>query len=107
MDELFDSGIKHAYPPEYSFIFENGDEKLAENVQRVHVNCSSYEVCVNWAKYHVNVSILMSHIISEGNCDSGNFVGENSEPLLCRVEDGVVFSFGKSMIMMHGDPLMR
>jgi len=67
MDELFDSGIKLAYPPEYSFILKNDDEKLAENVQRIHVNCLSYEVCVIWAKYHKNISILMPHIIAEGN----------------------------------------
>jgi hypothetical protein len=107
INELFDSGIKLAYPPEYSYIFENGDEKIAENVQRNHVNCSSYEVCVNWAKYHKNVSILMPDIIAEVNYASGNFVGENSEPLLCRLEDGVVFSYGKSMLMIHGNPLMR
>jgi hypothetical protein len=107
MDELFDSGIKLAYPPEYNFIFEYGDETLASKVQRNRVNCSSYEVCVNWAKYHKNVSILMPDMIAEVNFASGNFVGENSEPLLRRLEDGVVFSFGKSMIMVQGDPRMR
>jgi hypothetical protein len=107
MDELFNSGMKLAYPPEYSFIFENGDEKIAENVQRNRANCSSYEVCVNWAKYHKNVSILMPDMIAEENYASGNFVGKNSEPLLCRLEDGVVFSFGKSILMLHGDPLLR
>jgi len=38
---------------------------------------------------------------------SGDFVGENSEPLLCKLEDGVFISFGQSMIMFNGDPLMR
>jgi len=107
MDELFDSGINLAYPPEYNFIFEYGDESVAAKVQRNIANCSSYEVCVNWAKYHKNVSILMPDMIAEGNYASGNFLGENSEPLLCRLEDGVVFSFGKSMLMLHGDPRMR
>jgi len=49
---------------------------------------------VNWAKYHKNVSIMMPDMIPEDKYASGNFVGENSEPLLCRLEDGVVFSFG-------------
>jgi len=34
-------------------------------------------------------------------------VGENSRPLLRRIEDGVVFTGGQTMLMFHGDPLMR
>ena len=37
----------------------------------------------------------------------GNFIGENSEPLLCRLEDGVVYSYGQAMLMFLGDPLLR
>jgi len=37
----------------------------------------------------------------------GELVGENSEPLLCKIEDGVFYRFGLSMLMFHGDPLMR
>ena len=58
-------------------------------VQRNHVNCLSYEFRVNWAKYHKNLSILVPDMIAEGNYASGNFVGESSEPFLCRLEDGV------------------
>jgi hypothetical protein len=38
---------------------------------------------------------------------SGGFVGENSEPLLCRLDDGIVYRTGQSMLMFHGDPLLR
>jgi hypothetical protein len=53
------------------------------------------------------VSILLNDKFAEDNYARGNFVGENSEPLLCRLEDGVVYSYGQSMVMFHGDPLMR
>jgi hypothetical protein len=33
LDELFTLGINLAYPPEYGFIFENGDETEATKVQ--------------------------------------------------------------------------
>ena len=38
---------------------------------------------------------------------SGDFVGENSESLLCKIGDGVFFTFSLSMLMFHGDPLMK
>jgi hypothetical protein len=62
---------------------------------------------VEWAMYHKNVSVLISDKSVEANYVIGNLVGENSEPLLCRLEDGVVFSTGLTMLMFHGDPLMR
>ena len=36
----------------------------------------------------------------------GDFVGENSKPFLCKLEDGVLFSASLTMLMFHGDPLM-
>jgi len=107
MDELFASGIKLVYPPSYSFVFEKGDEKEASNVNRSTANCPSFDVCVDWAKYQKNVSILLLDKVADDNYARGNFVGENSEPLLCRLEDGVVYSYGQAMVMFHGDPLLK
>ena len=45
-------------------------------------------------------------MFAEGKCANGDYVGENSEPLLCRLEDGVVYNTGLAMIMFHADPLM-
>ena len=107
MDELFASGIKLAYPPEYNFIFESGDETEAAKVHRNRANCPSYMVCVEWAKYQKNVPILMVDRIAEEQYARGYFVGKNSEPLVCRLEDGLVYFTGLNMIMFHEDPLMK
>jgi hypothetical protein len=106
MEELFASGIKLAYPPGFHFIFENGDETEASKVQRNRVNCPSFDVCLDWAKHQKNVSVLLTDLFSEEAYASGVFLGENSEPLLCRLEDGVVFNCGRTMLMFHGDPLL-
>jgi hypothetical protein len=37
----------------------------------------------------------------------GDFVGENSKPLLCGLEDGVIFLVSLIMMMFPGDPLMN
>ena len=100
--ELLASGINLAYPPEYSFIFESGDETELSKLERNRANCPSYDVCVNWAKYHKNVSILMVDRLAEVK-----FLGENSEPLVCRLDDGIVYSYGQAMVMFHGDPLLK
>ena len=107
MDELFASGINLAYPTEYSFILEGVYETELSKVKRNLANCPSYDVCVEWAKYQKNVSILMIDRIAEDHYTSGFFVGDNSEPLVCMLEDGIVYFTSLSMAMFHGDPLMR
>jgi hypothetical protein len=107
VDELFASGIKLLYPQGLNYIFEIGDETEASNVRRNRLNCPSYDDCVNWAMYHKNVSILLVDMVAEENYAAGIYVGKNSEPLLCTLEDGAVLNTGLAMIMIHGDPLMR
>jgi hypothetical protein len=64
-------------------------------------------MCLDWAIYHKNISIFLPDIQAELNYAIGHFVGEDSKPLLCKLEDGVVFPYSLTMLMFHGDPLMR
>jgi hypothetical protein len=107
MDELYASGIRLAYSPDYNFIFENGDETEVSKLQRNLVKCASPGTCAKWAMYHRNASVLLSDNLAEINYALGISLGENSEPLGCGLDDGVAFSSGLTMIMCHGDPLMR
>jgi hypothetical protein len=107
MDELFDSGIKLHYPQDYEQILKNGNETEALNVHNNRGNCPSRVICLNWALHDKNVSVLLSDIAYEIDYASGHYVGENSEHLLCSLEDGAVFNTGLSMLMLHGDPLLR
>jgi hypothetical protein len=59
MDELFASGIKFGYNPEYHNLYQFGDETEVSNIYRNHVNCQSYWNCIAWAIYNKNVSILL------------------------------------------------
>jgi len=37
----------------------------------------------------------------------GDFFGENSEPLLCKLQEGPFRQTGLIVLMFHGDPLLR
>ena len=106
MDELYASGITLAYTPEYHFIFENGDESEVSKLKRNLVKCPKFSKCYKWTIYHKNASVLISDALAKLNYAVGDFLGENSEPLMCKVEDGILFSSGISMIMFRGDPLL-
>jgi hypothetical protein len=66
-----------------------------------------FEVCVKWALYQKNVSILWPDIYVEEHHALGDFFGEISEPLVCKLEDGVFRQTGLTKLMFHGDPLIR
>jgi hypothetical protein len=57
--------------------------------------------------YHKNASIFIPDFLAELNYTIGKFVSENSEPLMCRFKDGTFFCSCVTMIMFHGEPLMR
>ena len=106
MDELFASGIKLAYTPEFKIFFE-GEETEVSKVKRNLLNCSPFELCVDWAVNRRNLAIFLSDAVAEIHYARGYFVGENSEPLMCSLEDGVFYNCALSMVMLHADPLMR
>jgi hypothetical protein len=107
MDELYASGTKLVCEKIFSFILEIGDETEVSKVHRNLVYCPSYWDCSKWAIYQQNVSILLPDIQAEFYYAVGISVGENSKPLLCGLEDGIVFPVSYTMIMFHGDPLIR
>jgi hypothetical protein len=57
--------------------------------------------------YQKKVSILFADNLADENYARVFYVGKNSEPLMCRLENGLVYSTGLAMIMSHGDPLLR
>jgi hypothetical protein len=107
MEELYESGMKLYYPVFFKFVFENGEETDVLKVKRNSVNCRNYSVCFDWAKYHKNVSILYDDIQFKVYCADGDMLDENSKLLMCKLEDGIFYTDGLSMLMLQGDPLMR
>jgi hypothetical protein len=49
---------------------------------------------------------MINDIVAADSLASGVLLGEDSEPLFCRLEDGVVYTKGYSLVMLYGDPLM-
>jgi len=66
-----------------------------------------YTVCLVWTIYHKNASIFVSDVLAELNYAIRKFEGENSETLMCRLEDCVFYTSGLTMIMFHADSLLK
>jgi hypothetical protein len=107
MGELSASGLKFAFYPSYDNYYQIGDETEVSKIHRNRVNCQLNKECIEWAMYHKNVSFFLDEYDAEFFYALGYFVGENSKPLVCKLEDGVIIAYTKTMLMFPGDPLMR
>jgi len=107
MDELYASGIKLAYTPDKSYIIESGEETESSKVQTNGVICPLDDDCINWVVYQKNASALLDDDNVKEKFALGFYFDENSKPMLCGIKDGVFCQTGLTMIMLHGDPLMR
>jgi hypothetical protein len=106
-EELLTSGLTLAYPLTFSHIIENGYETDISKVRINQMNCPLNDGCLSWAKHYKNASVLLIDVVAEEFYAIGDFLSENSKPLICRLEDGVILNTGLIMIMLHGDPLMK
>jgi hypothetical protein len=62
---------------------------------------------MDWAKDHKNPSILLPDIIAEAYYFLGKISSANTKRLMCRLEDGVVYSSFPSILMSPGDPVLE
>jgi hypothetical protein len=62
---------------------------------------------INWASVHKNMSFFYDDLWIESYNYWGNFAGGYSEPLMCKLEEDLVYNKRHSMVMIHGDPLLR
>jgi len=91
VDELFTSGIKLAYPTQFSGIIENGDETEVSKVLKNRVDCPSFHDCMKWAMYQKNMSIMFSDITAEYYYATGFFWREIGT-LVVQVRRRCIFS---------------
>ena len=63
------------------------------------MKCPSYEECVNGTKYENSASILLLDKFAEDNYSTSVLFDENNEPSVCRLEDGIVFNTGLSIMI--------
>jgi hypothetical protein len=65
MDELFASDIKFSFEKFHRHIFKIGDETKTFTIFRNSVDFPSFDVCLEWAKYQKNLSIIFPDIATE------------------------------------------
>jgi hypothetical protein len=106
MDELLASGILLLYDSKFNFLFIK-DDKIITHIQTQHEDFAVWEFGLSWAIIHKNTSLFLEDMEAEIMFAFSTLNHENSEPVLCKLEDGMIYNDALSMILFHGDPLLR
>lgn len=65
-----------------------------------------HAVCLKWAAIYGNISLILDELSNEEQYDNSQLMDENSKPLLCRLDDGVIMEGNHVMMMGVGHPLL-
>jgi hypothetical protein len=106
MDELLASGIFLLCQTKYIFFITN-DNVLNEHLKLQHANSPLTPDVRECTIYHKNASYFAEDLDVEQWFYLDKKDRGTSETSLCKLEDEMVYNHGLSMIMFHGDPLLR
>jgi hypothetical protein len=106
INEVSAAGISFIYSREFNFLFDY-DKTLVSKVETMRQKDVEITDIMEWIIQHKNISLFLDDFSIETFYAGGEFVGENGEPLMCKLKDGLVYNNPLSMVMFHGDPLLR
>jgi hypothetical protein len=107
MDQMLASKIKYGYNPLFDCVYNESDDVHSSVILRNRVLCPIHAICVKWAYVHKNISLILDELSMEERYSGSSLMDENSKPLLCPLEDGVVMYGDSVMLMRVGDPLLE
>ena len=107
IDQMLASEIKYGFHPLFDYVYNETDEVKSHIIPRNRVLCPNTTACLKWAHEYKNISIIMDEVHTEDKVYTSSLLDENSKPLICPLDDGIVMTVNHVMIMRVGDPLLE
>ena len=106
IDQMLDSKIKYGYFDVFDDIYKQNDDVKSHMILENRVLCTDLLACFNWARDYKNISIILDELSVEEKYSNSMLLDENSMPLICPLDDGIVMITNTVMVMRVGDPLL-
>jgi hypothetical protein len=106
IDQMLTSKIKYGYPPGLDYFYEDNDDVNSHIIIENRMSCQNNSVCFKWALDYKNISIFLDELNYEEKCSTSSLMDENSKPLICPLDDGILITINHAMIMRVGNPLL-
>jgi hypothetical protein len=106
IDQMLASKIKYGYFDVFDDIYNETDDVESHVILENRVLCTDLLACLNWARDYKNISIILDELSVEERYSNSMLLDENSMPLICPLDDGLVMITNTAMVMRVGDPLL-
>jgi len=106
IDQMLASKIKYAYHPIFEDIYNETDDVNSHILKENRLLCPDTNACIKWAQNYKNISMIIDEVGFEERLYTSRLMDENSKPLICPLDDGIVMTNNAAMIMRVGDPLL-
>jgi hypothetical protein len=106
IDQMLASKIKYGYRPVFDYVYDRDDDVNSKIIRENRVLCPSISACIKWAQDYKNISMILDELGIEERLSTSSLMDENSKPLICPLDDGIVIISNAAMIMRVGHPLL-
>lgn len=106
IDQMLASKIRYGYNPHFDNIFIEADDENSQKILENRVLCPILIACFKWAKDYKNISLIIEELSVEEKYSTSSLIDENSKPLICPLDDGIVMTVNAVMMVRMGDPLL-
>jgi hypothetical protein len=107
IDQMLASKINYGYIPLLDEMYNETDDVNSRIILRNRVPCLNSSVCLKWAHDYKNISIILDEANIEEKYATSSLMDENSKPLICSLDDGIIMTVNIVMMMHVGDPLLE
>jgi hypothetical protein len=101
------SKINYRYHPILEEMYKESDDIDSHTILRNRVLCPNSSACLKWAHDYKNISMILDEANIEEKYATSSLLDENSKPLICSLDDGIMLTVSIVMIMHVGDPLLE
>jgi len=106
IDQMLASKIKYGFHPVFEELYNESDEVNSHIILSNRVPCPSTRDCLKWAQDYKNISVILDEVDIEEKLTTLTLIDENSKPVICPLDDGIVVTVNHAMMMRVGDPLL-
>jgi hypothetical protein len=84
------SAIKYGYNLLFDCVYNENGDMYSSITLRNRVLCPIHAICMKWAYVYKNILLILDELSIEEGYSSSSSMDENSEPLLCSLEVGLL-----------------
>ena len=106
IDQMLASKIKYGYHPSFDYIYDFADDANSHIIRENRVLCPNTRACLKWALDYKNISMILADLSIEEKYFTSSLMDENSKPLICPLDDGILMTIYYAMMMRMGYQLL-